>query len=64
MRIFEKYAVKCGGGYNHRFDLSTGVLIKDNHIQTAGSIAAALKKINQKLLLCSELDRFGICDLR
>ena len=46
MRVFEKYAVKCGGGYNHRFNLSTGILIKDNHIQSAGSISKALEKIS------------------
>ncbi|MGI5892052.1 MAG: carboxylating nicotinate-nucleotide diphosphorylase [Bacillota bacterium] len=42
MRIFEKYAVKVGGGYNHRYNLSDGVLIKDNHISAAGSIAKAV----------------------
>lgn len=43
MRVFEKYAVKVGGGTNHRFNLSDGVLIKDNHIGAAGSITAAVK---------------------
>lgn len=43
MRIFEKYAVKIGGGNNHRYNLSDGVLIKDNHISAAGSIAEAVK---------------------
>ena len=43
MRIFEKYAVKVGGGYNHRYNLSDGVLIKDNHIGAAGSVANAVK---------------------
>ena len=42
MRIFEKYAVKVGGGYNHRFNLSDGVLIKDNHINAAGGVKAAV----------------------
>ena len=42
MRIFEKYAVKVGGGYNHRFSLSDGVLIKDNHINAAGGVKAAV----------------------
>ena len=36
MRIFEKYAVRVGGGYNHRYNLSDGVLLKDNHIGAAG----------------------------
>lgn len=38
MRIFEKYAVRTGGGYNHRYNLSDGVLLKDNHIGAAGSV--------------------------
>ena len=43
MRIFEKYAVKVGGGSNHRYNLSDGVLLKDNHIDAAGSVTAAVK---------------------
>lgn len=43
MRVFEKYAVKVGGGTNHRFNLTDGVLIKDNHIGAAGSIKAAVE---------------------
>ena len=43
MRIFEKYAVRCGGGNNHRFNLSDGVMLKDNHIGAAGGIARAVK---------------------
>lgn len=43
MRIFEKYAVKCGGGNNHRYNLSDGVMLKDNHIGAAGGITAAVK---------------------
>ena len=38
MRIFEKYAVRIGGGYNHRYNLSDGILIKDNHIGAAGGV--------------------------
>ena len=41
-RIFEKYAVKVGGGYNHRYNLSDGVLLKDNHIGAAGSVEKAV----------------------
>ena len=41
-RIFEKYAVKVGGGYNHRYNLSDGVLLKDNHIGAAGSVTKAI----------------------
>lgn len=43
MRIFEKYAVKIGGGYNHRYNLSDGVLLKDNHIGAAGSVEKAIE---------------------
>lgn len=43
MRIFEKYAVRVGGGYNHRYNLSDGVLLKDNHISAAGGVARAVK---------------------
>ncbi|MDD3173756.1 MAG: carboxylating nicotinate-nucleotide diphosphorylase [Herbinix sp.] len=43
MRIFEKYAVKVGGGYNHRFNLSDGILLKDNHIAAAGGVKKAVK---------------------
>lgn len=42
MRIFEKYAVTVGGGSNHRYNLSDGVLLKDNHIDAAGSVRAAV----------------------
>ena len=44
MRLFEKYAVKVGGGTNHRFNLTDGILIKDNHIGAAGSIAVAVER--------------------
>ena len=43
MRIFEKYAVRVGGGYNHRYNLSDGVLLKDNHIGAAGSVKKAVR---------------------
>lgn len=42
MRIFEKYAVRVGGGYNHRYNLSDGVLLKDNHIGAAGGVKEAI----------------------
>jgi len=42
MRLLDKYAVTCGGGHNHRLDLSDGVLIKNNHIALGGGIVAAL----------------------
>lgn len=43
LRIFEKYAVKVGGGYNHRYNLSDGILLKDNHIAAAGSVTKAIE---------------------
>lgn len=44
LRVLDKYAVRCGGGTNHRLDLSDGVLIKNNHIALAGGIAVALQR--------------------
>jgi len=44
-RVLDKYAVKCGGGTNHRFNLSDGVLIKDNHIKAAGGISQAVSAV-------------------
>lgn len=49
LREAEKYAVRCGGGYNHRMGLFDMVLIKDNHIDGIGSIGAAVKKVREKL---------------
>ena len=43
MRIYKKYAVRTGGGYNHRYNLSDGVMLKDNHINAAGGVANAIK---------------------
>lgn len=45
LRILEKYAVRCGGGINHRFGLYDGILIKDNHIKAAGGIIKAVKRV-------------------
>src|SRR5499427_1082487 len=47
LRVLDKYAVRCGGGQNHRLDLSDGVLIKNNHIALAGGIAAALERAHR-----------------
>src|SRR5947209_13715128 len=44
LRALEKYAVRCGGGFNHRFGLDDAILIKDNHIAIAGGIAAVLRR--------------------
>ena len=59
LRLFEKYAVKTGGGWNHRLNLSTGILIKDNHIQAAGGVSQAIqniKKQKQKSIIELEVD--------
>jgi len=47
MRLFEKYAVKVGGGYNHRYNLSDGILLKDNHIDAAGSVKKAVEMVRK-----------------
>ncbi len=47
LRVIDKYAVRCGGGQNHRLDLSDGVLIKNNHIALAGGIAPVLERAHR-----------------
>ena len=49
MRMLEKYAVQAGGGSNHRFNLTDGVLIKDNHIAACGSIASAVERCRARV---------------
>lgn len=49
LRPLQKYAVACGGGRNHRYNLSDAVMIKDNHIDACGSIAGAVEKIRGKI---------------
>ncbi|MDH5297406.1 MAG: carboxylating nicotinate-nucleotide diphosphorylase [Desulfobulbaceae bacterium] len=48
LRVLEKYAVRVGGGHNHRFNLADGVLIKDNHIAACGSITAAVERVRSR----------------
>jgi nicotinate-nucleotide pyrophosphorylase (carboxylating) len=48
LRAFEKYAVRCGGGVNHRFGLYDAVLVKDNHIAAAGGLEAALDRLRAR----------------
>jgi len=48
LRMLEKYAVTCGGGYNHRHGLYDGVMIKDNHIAFCGSITATVERVRHK----------------
>jgi nicotinate-nucleotide pyrophosphorylase (carboxylating) len=47
LRALEKYAVRCGGGFNHRFGLDDAILIKDNHVAVAGGIKAVLRRAKQ-----------------
>ncbi|TDL30635.1 carboxylating nicotinate-nucleotide diphosphorylase [Jeotgalibacillus sp. S-D1] len=49
LRMFEKYAVRCGGGMNHRFGLYDGVMLKDNHIEYAGSIKNAVERVRSQI---------------
>lgn len=49
LRMLEKYAVRCGGGFNHRYGLYDAVMIKDNHIDFVGSIAKAVRLLRQKV---------------
>ena len=49
LRVYEKYAVSCGGGSNHRFGLYDEIMIKDNHIKSAGSISRAVEKVRDGL---------------
>lgn len=49
LRLFDKYAVTCGGGYNHRIGLYDGVMLKDNHIAYAGGILPAVKRVRSQL---------------
>jgi nicotinate-nucleotide pyrophosphorylase (carboxylating) len=49
LRMLEKYAVRCGGGFNHRSGLYDAVMLKDNHISFKGSISAAVKEVKSKL---------------
>ena len=66
MRALEKYAVRCGGGQNHRFGLSDGILIKDNHLAVTGSIADAVQAVRSSLghLLKIEVEVDSIEQLR
>jgi nicotinate-nucleotide pyrophosphorylase (carboxylating) len=68
MRAIEKYAVRCGGGVNHRIGLYDAVLIKDNHVLAAGGVGAALDLVRAKyadrpdLVLQTEIDRLAQLD--
>ena len=66
LRVVEKYAVTCGGGSNHRFNLADGVLIKDNHIRAAGGITAAVTAARRQaahtLKIEVEVENFAMID--
>ena len=66
LRILEKYAVRAGGGFNHRFDLSDGILIKDNHIAACGSVSAAVTRArrNAPHTLKVEVEVTDVSELR
>lgn len=66
LRYFDKYAVKKGGGYNHRYGLYDGILIKDNHIAAVGNITGAVKnaRINTHHLLKIEIEVSNISDVK
>ncbi|MEA2084396.1 MAG: carboxylating nicotinate-nucleotide diphosphorylase [Thermodesulfobacteriota bacterium] len=56
LRALEKYAVRVGGGYNHRFNLSDGILIKDNHIAACGSITEAVRFVRENIHHCLKIE--------
>ena len=65
LRLAQKYAVRCGGASNHRIGLFDAILIKENHIATAGSLAAAVaaaRAAHPKLLLEVEVENFDELD--
>jgi nicotinate-nucleotide pyrophosphorylase (carboxylating) len=56
LRVLEKHAVACGGGRNHRFGLDDGVLVKDNHLHAAGSVATAVERLRAASTLPVEIE--------
>ena len=56
LRMIQKYAVRCGGGFNHRFRLDDGVMIKDNHIKAAGSITEAVRSVRKNVGLMVKVE--------
>ena len=56
LRILEKYAVKAGGCFNHRYNLSDAVMIKDNHIKAVGGITNAVKKIKENISIATKIE--------
>ncbi len=64
LRLAQKYAVRCGGGQNHRLGLYDAVLIKENHIMALGSIAAAVEMARQQTALMVEVEVESIAELQ
>jgi nicotinate-nucleotide pyrophosphorylase (carboxylating) len=64
LRSMEKYAVRMGGGFNHRFDLSEMALIKENHIAVAGSITEAVKRVRSQSKVPIEVEVRTMADLK
>lgn len=56
LRMLQKYAVLCGGGFNHRYRLDDGVMIKDNHIAAAGSITKAIEQVRSRIGLMVNIE--------
>jgi nicotinate-nucleotide pyrophosphorylase (carboxylating) len=56
LRMLQKYAVRCGGGFNHRYRLDDGVMLKDNHIAAAGSIAKAVQQVREQVGLMVRIE--------
>ena len=64
MRVLEKYAVRAGGGTNHRFGLDDGILIKDNHVRLAGGVAAAVQRMREaNQTLPVEVEAQSLCEV-
>ncbi len=65
-RALEKYAVRCGGGIKHRYSLSDGVLIKDNHVRVAGSLAEAVSRVRARAhhLLRIEVEAHNLAQVK
>jgi nicotinate-nucleotide pyrophosphorylase (carboxylating) len=64
MRVLEKYAVRAGGGTNHRFGLDDGILIKDNHVRLAGGVVAAVQRMRAaNLNLPVEVEAQALCEV-
>jgi nicotinate-nucleotide pyrophosphorylase (carboxylating) len=64
LRALEKYAVRCGGGSNHRFGLDDGILVKDNHLLVAGGVTAAVRGLRQISDLPIEVEVETLAELR